>query len=449
MNYTPIIGLEIHIELATKSGMFCRCSADHFGAKPNENVCPVCLGLPGALPYPNKKAIEDTVKVGLALDCTINEFSKFDRKNYFYPDLPKAYQISQYDMPFCQNGKLKIHTSNLKDVEIGITRVHLEEDTGKMRHDTVDGQDVSLIDFNRSGVPLVEIVTEPEFRNAEDPVIFAKKLRQIVRYLGVSECDMEKGSMRLEANVSVGKLENPAAKIQKLPNYKVELKNINSFRFMQKAIEIEIKRQTVILSSGGELISETRGYNEDKNTTFAQRSKEEAKDYRYFPDPDLPPVIFDKVLISKIKTEIPELPDAKKVRFIKDYSIPEHYLDKILEDIDKAKMFEDVLKLAIEKNIELKTVINAIVNKGVDITKVDKNKFITDLSSEKLDKISDINEIKKYCEMVLLEFPDASKDYKNGKVTAISSLIGGVMKKTSGKADPIVTKTLLIELLKA
>ncbi len=279
MKYEPVIGLEVHVELNTKSKMFCRCSADYFGKEPNTHTCPVCLGLPGALPFINKAAIEDCMKIGLALNCTVSERSLFERKNYFYPDLAKGYQISQLVKPLCVQGEIEVEDSQGNTSKIRINRAHQEEDTGKLTH--TGGE--TLIDFNRSGVPLVEIVTEPDFTDSSQIRDYAKKLQQIFRYLGVSNADMERGDMRLEADVSV----RPVGQ-KELPKYRVELKNINSFRFMVAAVEYEIKRQIEALEKGERLHQETRGWDEDKKQTYLQRSKEEANDYRYFPEPDLP-----------------------------------------------------------------------------------------------------------------------------------------------------------------
>jgi len=296
MSYEPVIGLEIHLELKVRSKMFCRCRADYFGKKPNSLTCPVCLGLPGALPYPNKKAIEWTVLLGLALGCEIPLEAKFDRKNYFYPDLPKGYQISQYFMPFCRRGHLTVKTANCKQKVVRINRVHLEEDTGKLLHTDFEGQNLTLIDFNRAGVPLVEIVSEPDLDSIEEMIEYAKKIRQLVKGLEISDADMEKGQMRFELNISLRRSGN-----QKLPSYRVEVKNINSFKFLEKAAKYEIRRQTEIWEAGKKPLQETRGFAEKRQVTFSQRGKEEAKDYRYFPEPDIPPIRWKKSQIESLR----------------------------------------------------------------------------------------------------------------------------------------------------
>jgi aspartyl-tRNA(Asn)/glutamyl-tRNA(Gln) amidotransferase subunit B len=352
-NYTPIIGLEVHVELKTKSKMFCGCSADYFGKEPNTHTCPVCLGLPGALPVPNKQAIEWCIMIAQALNCEISSFSKFDRKNYFYPDLPKGYQISQYDLPFGLNGYMILKSGK----KVGITRVHMEEDTAKLSHQDVNGESVSLIDFNRSSVPLVEIVTEPDFNSAEEVTEYLTRLRQIVRYLGVSNADMEKGDMRLEPNISlttaseVPSTERRAQGITNkdlLPTYKVEVKNINSFRFVAQAIEFEKKRHAEILDLGETPVQETRGWNEAKQKSISQRVKEEANDYRYFPEPDIPPFRFTDEEITKIKAQMPELPDVKFERFKSEFGLPDYDVELVTRERAVADYFEEAAK--IEKN---------------------------------------------------------------------------------------------------
>ncbi|KKQ42072.1 MAG: Aspartyl/glutamyl-tRNA(Asn/Gln) amidotransferase subunit B, partial [Microgenomates group bacterium GW2011_GWC1_37_8] len=304
------IGMEVHAELKTLSKMFCGCPSDHFAKKPNTQTCPVCLGLPGALPVPNKKAVIWSLMIGLALNCKINKKSKFDRKHYFYPDLPKGYQISQYDEPLCVNGYL-----DTSEGRVGITRVHLEEDTGKLQHKKINGKNMTLIDFNRSGVPLVEIVSEPDIHSASQAKEFCQKLRNILRYLEVTDADMEKGSMRLEANTSWGLN----------LGYKVEIKNLNSFRFVEKAIDYDLDRQRKLLEEGITPKQETRGWSELKNITVSQRYKETAADYRYFPEPDIPPMEFDDEFINDIKKQIPQLPEEITRKFIKDFGVKDEY----------------------------------------------------------------------------------------------------------------------------
>src|SRR3990167_8904438 len=425
--YIPVIGLEVHVELKTKSKMFCGCKADYFGEEPNSNTCPVCLGLPGALPVPNKKAIEWCIMIGLALNCKIANFSKFDRKNYFYPDLPKGYQISQYDQPFCQKGSVEL--SNGK--KVGITRVHMEEDTGKLIHEG----DSTLIDFNRSGVPLVEIVTDPDFENAPEVKEYLQKLQQIVRYLDVSNADMEKGDMRLEPNISLAvseqglavgnKSQQPKAKSQ-LPPYKVEVKNINSFRFVAKAIEEEIVRQSEILDKGETPLQETRGWDENKNTTVSQRTKEEAHDYRYFPEPDIPPIRFADSQISNIKSQIPELPDSKRERFVREYAIPVYDAEILVRERSDADYFEQTVKDGKKHNLTPKQVANYIINKKPNIEKTVPAELVELILVTQETKELDKEELEHAIELVLEENPKAVEDYKKGKTQVLGFLIGKV-----------------------
>lgn len=441
-DYIPIIGLEIHIELATKSKMFCSCKASHFKIRPNTHTCPVCLGLPGALPVANAQAIEWCQLIGLALNCQLNLKSKFDRKHYFYPDLPKGYQISQYDQPLCYGGKVKIR-HDAKNIRIN--RVHLEEDTGKLIHTSLKGKEVSLVDFNRSGVPLVEIVTHADFRSAAEVDEFLKKVQQIVRYLGVSNCEMEKGSMRLEVNMSLA----PKKKKKfKLPNYKVEIKNINSFKFVQKAIESEFKRQVEILSSCKTPLQETRGFSQAKGVTLSQRSKEEAHDYRYFPEPDIPPLSFTRSKFSKLKSLVPELPDQKLARFIKVFSLS-YDQAKILT---QRKKFADFFELAVQagkkSQIKPKTIANLLINKKIDINKISAEKFISQIKRQASAKITNKQELKALVKEVIIQNPQALADFRQGKRQVVGVFIGAVMRKSQGKADAKTTQEILLELLK-
>ncbi len=423
--YTPIIGLEVHVELKTTSKMFCRCSADYFGQKPNTHTCPVCLGLPGALPVPNSQAIEWCIMIALSLNCEINEFSKFDRKNYFYPDLPKGYQISQYDLPFGKNGSIKLKSGKI----IRIRRVHMEEDTGKLMHQDVDGVKTSLIDFNRSGVPLVEIVTEPDFNNAADVIEYLQFLQQTVRDLDVSSADMEKGNMRLEPNISL------TADLTVLPKYKVEVKNINSFRFVGKSIEFEVKRQTEILEDGKIPLQETRGWSESQNGTFSQRVKEEANDYRYFPEPDIPPLTFSKEQISSLRNRVPELQADKIARFVKEFGLKEADAEIITRDKELSSYFEAAVQLGSDQNVSPKQIANAIINKKIDYSSTTVEKLLSNIAESSRVDTLDETELQTIIDKVFSENEQAVADYKSGKETVIMFLVGQTMRALGKKVD--------------
>jgi len=428
----PIIGLEVHIELSTKSKLFCGCPADHFAKKANTQVCPVCMGLPGALPYANEAAVKSTIKFGLAIGSKINKFSKFDRKHYFYPDLPKAYQISQYDLPFCLGGSFFGHA---------IRRVHLEEDTGKLVHEMVDGEKVSLIDFNRSSVPLMEMVTEPDFHDAASVVAFLKEIQKVARYLGISNADMEKGSMRLEANISL----SPDGQ---LPEYKVELKNINSFRFLEKAISAEISRQEKMILAGEKIIQETRGYDEVKQTTYSQRTKEEAHDYRYFPEPDIPPIKFSDSQIAQIKSEIPELPKEKIERFQKEYGLSKNFAEILAGELSRPDYFEECVRL-VKNNpiITPKVVADLMVNKKLDAKFPEPAGLVKKIVELTSVEYASSDEVENAVKSVLMEEPKAVSDYKNGKGAVVGFLIGMVQKKLKGKGKTDVVREKLLEKL--
>ena len=440
---TKTIGLEIHIELATKSKMFCGCDATHFRVKPNTHTCPVCLGLPGALPVPNKKAIDWTIMVGLALNCKVNLKSKFDRKHYFYPDLPKGFQISQYDQPFCESGFI-----NTSEGKVRITRVHLEEDTGKLIHRKVKGKDVSLVDFNRSGVPLLEIVTQPDISSAQQAKELAQKIKQIVKALGVSDCDMEKGSMRLEANTSLRKVKNENSKVKsELANYKVEVKNINSFKFMAKAIDYEFARQESLLSKGITPRQETRGWDEKKNITKSQRSKETSDDYRYFPEPDIPPFSFDQKYIDSLEQKLPKFPEDVSKDLVKEFGIKKSYAELLSADSDLTKFAVTSFKLAKKQDIPCDLVAGTIINDKIDITKTTPEKFVDEISEKTKSQITNEDQISEWVDDAMNQLPDAVSDYKRGKQNAISALIGKVMQLSKGKADAKLVSVVLRQKL--
>jgi len=469
--YQPTIGLEIHVELKTKTKMFCSCLNNPLEKEPNVNICPVCTAQPGSLPVINKQAVHSVIKTGLALNCQIAEKSWFERKNYFYPDLPKGYQISQYEAPLCFNGKLN---------GIKIRRIHLEEDVGKSIHDRGD---YSLIDYNRAGIPLMELVTEPDICSAEEAKKFAQDLQLILRYLKISDADMEKGQMRVEANVSLNM------------GTKVEIKNLNSFKSVEKAIEYEIKRQKEILEDNKGVIHETRGWNDNKQETFSQRTKETSDDYRYFPEPDLPPMDINKNEVEKLKEEIPELPMARKKRFKNEYKLSEGSIDvlvsykylgdffeqtiselaawlksgKIKTDFDKLVKLSanyiitefpkfisttDEIKITAENFAELIYLIfiGEISSSGAQ--EVLKEMFRTGgdpsqiIESKNLKQVSDVGELEKIIDKIIKNNPQVVEDYKRGKENALQFLIGQAMKESKGRINPGIAKEVIKKKLR-
>ncbi len=475
MDYETVIGLEVHAQLLTKSKMYCSCSTDYANAPPNTHVCPICLGMPGVLPVINAKAVEYTVMTALALNCTIPECTKFDRKNYCYPDLMKGYQISQYDAPIGKEGWLAID-SNGTTKRINITRVHLEEDVAKLWH----RGDYSLIDVSRSGVPLMETVSEPEINSPEEARSYLVGLRNILRYLGVSTGNMEEGSFRCDANISI----RPKGSKDLLP--KVEVKNMNSFKAVYQAMEYESKRQRRALEAGGKLVQETRGWVEERGVTVTQRSKEYADDYRYFPEPDLPPLIFDRKWIEEIRAKLPELPEARRERFMARYGLPLYdaklltsskpladYFETCLKLVDhsKAKMVSnwllgDFSRLLNAANIEIENArvspdllaeMLSLIDKGTvsgpAAKAVFEEMFYTGkraseiVAEKKLSQISDSCELRKVVKRVVADNPKAVADYKAGKQQALTFVTGQVMKATRGRANPALVKDILIDEL--
>ncbi|NQU77739.1 Asp-tRNA(Asn)/Glu-tRNA(Gln) amidotransferase subunit GatB [Candidatus Falkowbacteria bacterium] len=522
--YTPIIGLEIHAELKTKSKMFCTCDNDAEGKPPNAAVCEVCTGQPGTLPVPNEQAIDWVILTGLALKSQIAKETKFDRKNYYYPDLPKNYQISQYDMPFCTKGYLEIKSDDpeaIRDKRVDITRIHLEEDTGKLTHPK--GSKKSQVDFNRSGTPLLELVSEPDIHTATEAKNFCTEFQKILRYLNVSNADMEKGEMRCEANISVqqtGKWRKKASEIIPLKNYKlnpkVEIKNLNSFKSVEHAIQYEINRQTKLLDQGkeAEIVQETRGWDETKGVTFSQREKESAHDYRYFPEPDIPPLKITEAKIKELKRKLPELPSAKRFRFINQYGFKYPDANILVSNPDLADYTEQVIaelrtwlittqgtegskdeiwganrkKVAKLVSGWLINKLGALINEGdqtfgrlladdkFKITPENFAEFITliyenrinsasaqevlaimfkkgsdpshIMSENDLTQVSDEKELDVIITEVINKNSEPVAQYKNGKEGALMFLVGQVMKKTKGKANPEVVQKVLRERLK-
>lgn len=426
----PVIGLEVHIELNTKSKMFCGCKNQPFGGEPNTLTCPVCLGLPGALPVPNKAAVESTILLGLATGGTINSESYFERKNYFYPDLPKGYQISQLQKPLCVGGKFG---------SVRINRIHQEEDTAKLMHEG----DKTLVDFNRSGVPLTELVTEADFRDAATAKQFLKELARLVKYLKISDADMEKGTMRLEANVSVqeeGTFEVKNSKVlpigRAVLNDRVELKNINSFRFVEKAINYEIKRQKELIESGQHVVQETRGYNESTGETYLQREKEEAHDYRYFPEPDIPPMHFETSFVESLRAKLPELPGQKIERWVK-LGVKAADAEVLIDDENLTVLFDRI------KNPAAATLL---VNRP-EFRQKSAAEIVDFLKSQSKKTKMTAEETEEICQLVIKENPKAVEDFKKGKEAGLKFLVGQVMKVSKGQAETGTVEIIIKSLL--
>lgn len=474
MTYETVIGLEVHCRLSTQTKLFCRCSNAIFDAEPNTSVCPICMGFPGMLPLMNEMAVEKGVRAALALGCDIPEFSKMDRKSYFYPDLPMGYQISQYDLPVSQNGKLTITLSDGRQKEIGVTRVHLENDAGKLTH-SANG---TLVDYNRAGAPLIEIVSEPEMRSPEEAAAYARQLQKIVRYVGASDADMEKGQMRFDLNISL----RPVG--QAKFGTRAEVKNLNSFRSLQKAAEYEIKRQTEILESGGVVVQETRGWDDEKEITISQRTKEEAADYRYFPEPDLPPVVMTREMVEALKTELPELPEQKAARYQAELNLPADDARQLADDPALAQYYEAALAVSGEPKktanwllSELMALLKAddltiehsklsaehlgklvkLIESGTITGKIAKDLFAElyagNLDPEKvveergLKVMEDTGELEKICQQVMERNPQMVADFKGGKEKAIGGLVGQVMAATKGTANPKSVNEILRRML--
>lgn len=472
--YEVVIGLEVHAELSTNTKIYCNCSTA-FGADPNTHCCPICTGMPGTLPVLNEKVVEYAVKAGLATNCEISRFSKQDRKNYFYPDLPKAYQVSQYDLPLCIGGHLDINVNGNKKT-IGITRIHIEEDAGKLIHDAYTGD--TLVDMNRCAVPLIEIVSEPDIRSADEAVAYMQTLKSILEYLEVCDCKMQEGSLRCDVNLSV----RPVG--QKEFGTRTETKNLNSFKAIHNSIEFEIQRQIEVLENGGKIYQETRRFDDAKGVGYAMRSKEDAQDYRYFPEPDLAPIVLSEEYINNIKENLPEMPHIKKERYIKEFDLPEYDAEILTSSKKTASFFEkanaicnnpkavsnwimgDFARMLNEKEIEIDeskvteenlASLIMLIDKGTISSKIAKQIFEemfetgedakTIVEKRGLVQISDEGAIKEICQRVVDANPQSIIDYKAGKDRAIGFLVGKIMKETKGKANPQIVNKLLLEII--
>lgn len=473
--YETVIGLEVHVELATKTKIFCACSTE-FGGAPNAHTCPVCTGMPGSLPVLNKKVVEHAVAVGLATNCTITQNCKFDRKNYFYPDNPQNYQISQLYQPICRNGHVDIKTESGIEKSIGIHEIHMEEDAGKLVHD--EWGESSLVDFNRSGVPLIEIVSEPDMRSAEEVIAYLEKLRLIVQYLGASDCKLQEGSMRADVNLSVREVGSTEF------GTRTEMKNLNSFKAIARAIEGERERQIDLIESGQEVIQETRRWDDTKEYSYAMRSKEDAQDYRYFPEPDLVPIVISDEWLEEIRSRQPEFRDEKLKRYVEEYKIPEYDAEILTGNKHLADLFEattaicnnpkkvsnwlmvETIRLMKENEMEpeqlkfspenLAKLINMTEAKEINSSvakEVFEKIFTDDIDPEKyveengLKTVADDGALRSTIEKIVAENPQSVEDYKSGKKKAIGFLVGQTMKAMQGKADPGMVNQILQEIL--